>query len=114
MYKVGATYDLSNLAEGNTTSGKIELQTKVSELLSVPFETTHQNWGIRPSTIDRRPLLGEHPEMKNILIFNGLGTKGVSLAPYFSGQLTQHLLDEGKLDKEANINRVKSLYSGFQ
>ncbi len=114
MYKVGATYDLTNLTERITTSGRDELETKTNELLNVPFEIAHQDWGIRPSTIDRRPLLGEHPEMKNILIFNGLGTKGVSLAPYFSGQLTEHLLGKGKLDQEANINRVKSLYSGFQ
>jgi len=112
-YKVGATYDLTDTGEYVTEKGKNELVQRASDLLSVPFEVTHQDWGIRPSTIDRRPLIGEHPTLKNILIFNGLGTKGVSLAPYFSDQLAKYLSGEGDLDKEANINRVKSLYSKF-
>ncbi len=112
-YKVGATYDLQNLSEGVTENGRKELVQKTGDLLSIPFEVTHQDWGIRPSTIDRRPIVGEHPTEKNVLIFSGLGTKGVSLAPYFSGQLADYMLGRGNLDKEANITRVKSLYSKF-
>lgn len=112
-YKVGATYDLENLSEGVTEKGKSELVQKVRDLLSIPFEVAHQDWGIRPSTVDRRPLVGEHPSGKNVLIFSGLGTKGVSLAPYFSGQLADYITGRGNLDKEANITRVKSLYSKF-
>ena len=113
-YKVGATYDLTHLNSGITEAGRISLTEKVGEFLNVPFEVTHQDWGIRPSTIDRRPLLGSHPKFENVFIFNGLGTKGVSLAPYFSGQLADYIFDTGKLDKEVNINRVKALYSKFQ
>ncbi len=113
-YKVGATYDLSNLEENTTEKGRSELENKLEDLLAMSFEVTHQDWGIRPSTTDRRLFVGEHPGWKNILIFNGLGTKGVSLAPYFSGQLADYLTSRGNLDEEANINRVKSLYSRFQ
>ncbi len=109
-YKVGATYDLTGQTDGVSEEGKKELVQKAKDLLNVSFVVTHQDWGIRPSTVDRRPLIGEHPSSKNILIFNGLGTKGVSLAPYFSGQLAKYLSGLGNLDKEANISRVKSLY----
>lgn len=112
-YKVGATYDLANLKAGITVEGRVELEQKVGDLLSIPFEVAHQDWGIRPSTIDRRPIIGEHPKEKNVVTFNGLGTKGVSLAPYFSEQLADYLSGQGNLDKEANITRVKSLYSKF-
>lgn len=112
-YKVGATYDLKNLSAGITLKGKTELEEKLNDFLKLEFKVTHQDWGIRPSTTDRRPLIGRHPKHKNIIIFNGLGTKGVSLAPYFSDQLTKYLLEGSKLDKEVNISRVKALYSGF-
>lgn len=112
-YKVGATYSLENTTPGITQEGKNELVDKVSDLLAQPFTVCHQDWGIRPSTVDRRPLIGEHPTHKNILIFNGLGTKGVTLAPYFSDQLAKYLDGKGNLEREANINRVKSLYSKF-
>ncbi len=112
-HKVGATYDLINARAGITEAARLELTQKVSEFLNIDFQVTHQDWGIRPSTIDRRPLLGCHPRFENVIIFTGLGTKGVSLAPYFSDQLTKWLLDGSKLDKEVNITRVKALYSKF-
>jgi len=90
-----------------------ELESKTRSLLKLPFKITHQDWGIRPSTTDRRPLIGEHPDHKNVWIFNGLGTKGVSLAPFFSYQLAKRMEGMGDLDKEANITRVKPLYSKF-
>ena len=74
-------------------------------------EVLEHEVGIRPTVIDRRPLLGKHPEFDNILIFNGLGTKGVMLAPYFA----QHLVDfiEGnilELEGEVNINRFNKYF----
>lgn len=113
-YRVGATYDLTNPNPGITKEGRMMLDEKVGALLNVSHEVTHQDWGIRPSTRDRRPLLGAHPDHKNILIFNGLGTKGVSLAPYFSEQLANYIVEGGNLDKEVNISRVKALYSKFK
>ncbi len=107
LYKVGATYNTRDLAESVTPEGRKELSDKLSELIKLPFEITTQNWGIRPSTADRRPFLGSLPEEKKIVIFNGLGTKGVSLAPYFANQLANWLLGEGELDKEVDISRCK-------
>jgi glycine/D-amino acid oxidase-like deaminating enzyme len=59
-------------------------------------------------------MLGVLPAMENVVIFNGLGTKGVSLAPYFSKQLVAWLQGNGKLQPEVNISRFKSLSSKFR
>ena len=56
-------------------------------------------------------MLGEHPKQKNLIIFNGLGTKGVSLAPYFSSQLANWLEGNGEIMPEVNIKRFNALYS---
>ncbi|MFM9837199.1 MAG: NAD(P)/FAD-dependent oxidoreductase [Cyclobacteriaceae bacterium] len=111
LYKAGATYELKDLARTVTPKGKMELEEKLMGLLKKPFEIVGQEWGIRPTTVDRRPMLGNHPEMKNLIIFNGLGTKGVSLAPYFSGHLANWLMGQGELLREVNITRFKALYS---
>lgn len=108
-FKVGATYDF-DLTPAVTTAGKAELEAKLKELVRMPYTIFHQNWGIRPTTHDRRILLGPHPSHPNLVIFNGLGTKGISLAPYFSGQLAGWLTGEGEIDSEVNIQRFKSLY----
>lgn len=111
VYKAGATYSLSDLSPACTPEGRQELADKLSALLKDPFQILKQEWGIRPTTVDRRPILGPHPEHSNLVIFNGLGTKGVSLAPYFSNQLANWLTGEGEIHKEVNINRFKPLYS---
>ncbi len=111
LFKVGATYETRNLTEGITESGRNELLQKLGELLVMPFEVKGQDWGVRPTSPDRRPMLGSLPDSKNVVIFNGLGTKGVSLAPYFSGQLADWLCGKGEILPEVNITRFKSLFS---
>ena len=39
---------------------------------------------IRPTVKDRRPFIGFHAQQKNLGIFNGFGTKGASLVPYWA------------------------------
>jgi glycine/D-amino acid oxidase-like deaminating enzyme len=112
-YMVGATYKPGDHTQGTTAWAKSELEEKVNGLIRIPYEISDQNWGIRPSTHDRRPVLGAHPQHKNMVMFNGLGTKGVSLAPYFSGVIAGWLLGECEIPREANIERYKSLYSKF-
>ena len=55
-------------------------------------------------------MLGTHPEHKNVHIFNGLGTKGVTLGPYFSEKFMDYLFQGEKLPKEVNIERYFSLF----
>lgn len=112
-FMVGATYRPGDHTEGITAEAKSELEEKVNSLVRMPYEIHDQNWGIRPSTHDRRPALGAHPEYNNLVMLNGLGTKGVSLAPYFSGVLAGWLLGRCEIPNEANIERYKSLYSKF-
>ncbi len=110
-YKVGATYESKLLTSETTQSGRLELQQKLDELLKVPYKIISQDWGFRPTTPDRKPILGSLPISENVIIFNGLGTKGVSLAPYFSGHLLDWLLGKIEIRPEVNINRFKSLFS---
>jgi glycine oxidase len=109
-WRVGATYNLKDRTNGNTMAGKHELEQRLKELIGFEYEIMDQDWGIRPTVIDRRPILGQHPQHGQLVIFNGLGTKGVSLAPYFSEVLFQWLDTPGPLNKEVDVSRFKSLY----
>lgn len=112
QFKVGATYE-HNGKPGVSPEGRLELLTKLNTLLKVPYEITNQNWGFRPTIIDRKPVLGAHPDYPRLLIFNGLGTKGVSLAPHFSGMLADCLIGRGQIERDVNISRFYTLYSKF-
>lgn len=107
--KVGATYqrDISN--PNPTDQGRDELIEKLGKLSNEPFELKNMQSGIRPATKDRRPFLGKHPKYEHIYLFNGFGSKGVSLIPFFSKQMI-NFLEEGKpLQHEVDIKRYISL-----
>lgn len=108
--KVGATYSWDPLDWNVTKEAEKELVDKLSSLIKVPFKIEGQLAGLRPSVKDRRPLIGIHPEHPNLVIFNGLGTKGVTLAPYFANNLMEHLEYEKELNPLVNIKRYFSLY----
>jgi glycine oxidase len=105
VYKVGATYNAKDTSEGVTGEGKAELIERLSALIRMPFEVLGQEWGLRPTTIDRKPIIGSLSTHPNVVIFNGLGTKGVSLAPFFSNQLVNWLVGEGEIESSVNVNR---------
>jgi glycine oxidase len=108
-FVIGSTYH-RDASLGPSATGIGEILARSAKLFTSELEIISQSWGHRPATIDRRPLLGQHPAHKNICIFNGLGTKGISLAPYFAVQMADWLEGKTDLDKEVNIERFYSLY----
>ena len=109
-WRVGATYNIKDETPLATEFARLELTNKLKELIHYPFEIVGQEWGFRPTTPDRRPILGQHPEFRSAFIFNGMGTKGVSLAPFFS-EILIHSIENGvPLNKEVGIERYKVLY----
>ncbi len=105
LYWVGSNYEWDPKDELPSTQGKEELLEKLEGILSCPFERVDHRAAIRPTTKDRRPFLGRHPAHSNLLIFNGLGTKGASLGPYWAKHLQAHLTDGKLLSKEVDIQR---------
>jgi glycine/D-amino acid oxidase-like deaminating enzyme len=108
---VGSTYQHEPFPPAISEEGKAQLLERLARLVNLPAEPVHQDWGIRPTVTDRRPLLGSHPRAANVIIFNGLGTKGVSLAPYFASRLADWVDGIAALPDEVNISRFKALYS---
>lgn len=109
-WRVGATYNFQDYEPGITPRAKAELSEKLQELVSFPFNIVGQEWGLRPTTPDRRPILGKHPDHARVYVFNGMGTKGVSLAPFFSEILIRSIENDEPLNKEVDIERYKLLY----
>lgn len=105
LYKVGATYEWNELSDLPTDKGRSDLLSKLSLLLKIPFEIIKHEAGVRPTVVDRRPLLGTHPDFKQLHVFNGLGTKGVLMAPFLAKQFVNYLEGKVNLDKDVSIER---------
>ncbi|MBA4851186.1 FAD-binding oxidoreductase [Emticicia sp. BO119] len=111
QYRFGSTYVWNQLDWQTTKESKETITSKIDKFLKTPYQITEQQAGIRPTTKDRRPFMGNHPAYPNVYVFNGLGTKGVSLAPYFAEHMLYFLEKEKDLMPESNIQRFYSLYS---
>lgn len=105
LFKVGATYNWEDKTNATTEAGKAELIEKINEILNCDYEVIEHLAGIRPTVKDRKPLLGSHPEHKNIHILNGLGTRGVMLGPYMAQKLFDNIENGIPIQREFNINR---------
>ncbi|HUH75095.1 MAG TPA: FAD-binding oxidoreductase [Chitinophagales bacterium] len=105
QYKVGATLERNEDVE-ITEKGLSELKEKIESVLQVPYKIIQQDAGIRPNVRDRKPLIGSSKDYPNYYVFNGLGSKGVSLAPYFSQHLLNHIYLQEPLMKEVNWQRI--------
>jgi glycine oxidase len=107
LFKAGSTYKWDTDDATPTPEGYTELKSRLDELVNGEYRITQHLAGIRPTSRDRRPVLGRHPEYEGLYIFSGLGTKGVLLAPYFSKTMARFVLDGTALNREIDASRFK-------
>ena len=93
------------LMRNPTSQRHDELCEQLDKIVNCEYSVIEHFAGIRSTVKDRRPFIGIHPENNLVGIFNGLGTKGASLAPYFANQFADFLEDGAILDDEVNIKR---------
>lgn len=103
QYWCGSGYEKKYTDKNPSALGRSQIAAQINEILKVPYEIVDHIGGIRPSTKKRRPLIGRHPQYENMYLFNGLGTKGSSLAPYFAQQFVGWLLGTNDLHPEVNF-----------
>ena len=106
-YKVGATFNWTDKTSNPSKEGKDELIDKLKKVIDVPYTIVSQSAGIRPTVAGRRPLVGIHDTYKQLVVLNGLGTRGVMIAPTVAKNLFNHLENNEELDIEIDIKRFK-------
>jgi glycine/D-amino acid oxidase-like deaminating enzyme len=105
-FTVGATYEWDYDSSSPTEAGYQELCQHLSEIVKVAYQVLSHRAALRPTTHDRRPILGTHPSIPYLHVFSGFGTKGVLLSAFFSKEMADYLL--GKImhvNKECDILR---------
>lgn len=104
-YWVGSTYFNDFEDAKPSEKGYQTLLEKLNSVLKIPFEIVAHQAAIRPTIPDRRPIIGRHPRFKNLVLFNGMGTKGASLSPYWAKRLVECLQKNEVIDDVVNIRR---------
>jgi glycine/D-amino acid oxidase-like deaminating enzyme len=91
-----------------TETGEQRIRKQLEDMYSGPYEKIKSLAAEKPGVKDRRPFLGTHPKFDRLHIFNGLGTKGASLAPYFAREMADYLIKDKPIDKMVDIQRFNN------
>ncbi|MDX1543875.1 MAG: FAD-binding oxidoreductase [Christiangramia sp.] len=110
LYKAGATYDHTDKTPEPTENAKERLINGLKELIKCDFKVVDQVAGIRPAVADRRPIVGEHPEIPNLYCSNGFGSRGVLIAPNMASELINYIENNVALDPEIDLRRFTRKY----
>jgi glycine/D-amino acid oxidase-like deaminating enzyme len=107
MYKVGANYNREDKTNEPTKEARKTLEEQLQGLITCPYRILDQVAGVRPTVKDRRPLVGMHPEYQNLWLLNGLGSHGITIAPWAAKQLFAAMDDNVPLPAEIDIRRFE-------
>tara|TARA_B100000579_G_scaffold432103_1_gene448351 strand:+ start:8719 stop:9720 length:1002 start_codon:yes stop_codon:yes gene_type:complete len=103
IFHIGSSYN-----NGSDNIGHSKILDDARKIIKKKLIFKKSFFGIRSSSKDRRPIVGKHFQLKNLYIINGLGSKGISQAPYCSDKLFNYIERNKQIDKEININRFKT------
>lgn len=110
-YRLGSTYERDWQDDRPTTAARDELLAGLAGLLHKPPEylVLEQASGIRPAAAGSRPLIGRHPGLPSLHLFNGFGSKGVLLIPGYARDFAQALCQPGPLPSHLDLSRHHGL-----
>lgn len=108
---VGSSYQWTFEHEQPTEAFRQLAESWLRSFCKLPFTIVDHVSAVRPATVERRPFAGFHPIHPAIGILNGMGTKGVSLAPYFARQLAENIATQKSILAEADVKRFERVLS---
>lgn len=104
-YKFGATYARDFSDQNPSETAREQLTKKLDELLECPYTIVGQQAGVRPTTPDRRPMVGRHFEHQNLYVCNGFGSRGILSGPTVTTQLIDFIEKRIALPSEIDVQR---------
>ncbi|MEQ1740069.1 MAG: FAD-binding oxidoreductase, partial [Methyloglobulus sp.] len=110
--RIGATFDRENINTQVSEQGKQTLlkTLKPYSPSMVQSRIVNHQAGIRPCTPDRLPFIGKHPNINQIAIFNGFGTKGSLQIPWYAQRFADCLLNHNPLPPSCDIQRFQTTH----
>ena len=110
LYWAGATFERNDKTLSCTSQGRSWVEERIRKMISSEYEVIEHITQIRPTVMDRRPLIGTHPDHQNIHLLNGFGARGVLGAPMLSKWLLDHIEGISELPTAVNLSRFESYF----
>jgi glycine/D-amino acid oxidase-like deaminating enzyme len=111
VFRVGATFEWDTLDHVPTAKGRAEIEAELNQILTCRYDVVGQLAGVRP-ILRGGPRIGASRIDPRIFMFNGLGTKGATRAPFVAAAFAQHLLSALPIPSELDSQSVPPARSG--
>lgn len=108
-YYVGATYNREWETNQPTQENRTLLTEKLEAYFKGDYTILEHRVAFRPTTPDRRGIIGEHALHKQLFILNGMGTRGTFHAPTLSQYLFDFIEHQKAIPEEHNVCRFYDL-----
>jgi glycine/D-amino acid oxidase-like deaminating enzyme len=111
LFWIGASFEWKYGNLNPTPAYRKQVEMVLSHWLKLPY-TIVDHWAAeRPATVEYKPFVGLHPLFPLVGIFNGMGTKGCSLAPYFARQFSHYLSYGVPILPDVDVSRFTRILS---
>lgn len=112
--RIGATYERDAVESGPTAAARQQLMVAARELFAghIDWQLAGEAAGVRPGTRDKMPLVGLHPEHAALGMFNGFGSKGVMMAPFYARRMADALQHATPVPDEVSLMRWWNPHAG--
>lgn len=100
--RLGSNYAWNDTSLEPDPMVKDQLLSSLKEFTGIDVHVMKHQVGIRPTTKYRKPFIGALRQAEHALCFNGFGSKGCLLIPYYAELLVNHLIRETPLPEELN------------
>jgi glycine/D-amino acid oxidase-like deaminating enzyme len=111
LFWIGSSYEWKFDHVNPTEAFRKKVEQQLKNWVRIPVTIVDHIASERPANMERRPFVGLHPVHSTVGIFNGMGTKGCSLAPFFAHQFANHLVNDAPIYPDADVQRFKKIIS---
>jgi glycine/D-amino acid oxidase-like deaminating enzyme len=111
LFWIGASFEWKYDDLSVSTAYRKKVEDILQYCLKLPYEIVEHLVSERPSTVDYKPFVGFHPLVPQVGIFNGMGSKGCTQAPYFASMFAEHILSGTALQPDVDIKRFARILS---
>lgn len=108
----GSTYERHFTDWEPDAKGREMIENQLKEAIKVPWRVLDARASLRPTSPNRRPILGSHPTWPHLHLVNGLGTKGLLQAHWCARQMCEQFAGkQSSFIKDVRIERILPINS---
>lgn len=105
LWACGGTKVPGETGTDPTSEGRAELEAFLADRISVRWDVAGHLCGVRAATLDTKPIAGRLASDPRVVVFNGFGSQGYTLAPWLARILADHLISGAALPPEVDPAR---------